>query len=56
MLHDKGQLSDEELAFTKRVALPGAHPDGVTGLCWEGEDSFLSAGSDGCIRRWTREG
>ena len=44
------------MAFTKRVALPGAHPDGVTGLCWEGEDSFLSAGSDGCIRRWTREG
>jgi WD40 repeat protein len=43
------------MAFTKRVALPGAHANGVTGICWESEDSFLSAGSDGCIRRWARE-
>ncbi|WWC87902.1 uncharacterized protein L201_002802 [Kwoniella dendrophila CBS 6074] len=37
----------------KNIAIKNAHPGGVTGVSWLGDDKIITAGSDGIVRTWT---
>ncbi|WRT65714.1 uncharacterized protein IL334_002662 [Kwoniella shivajii] len=39
--------------IAKNVAIKNAHPGGVTGVSWIGDDKLITAGSDGIVRTWT---
>lgn len=38
---------------SKVLKFPLAHQNGVTGLAWLGEDSFVSTGMDGAVKAWS---
>ncbi|KAK6907373.1 hypothetical protein I203_101367 [Kwoniella mangroviensis CBS 8507] len=36
----------------KNIAIKNAHPGGVTGVSWLGDEKLITAGSDGIVRTW----
>ncbi|WVQ93436.1 hypothetical protein IAU59_000510 [Kwoniella sp. CBS 9459] len=37
----------------KNVPIKNAHPGGVSGVSWLGNEKIISTGADGCVRTWT---
>ncbi|WWC68604.1 uncharacterized protein I206_102534 [Kwoniella pini CBS 10737] len=37
----------------KNIAIKNAHPGGVTGVSWLGDDKIITSGSDGIVRTWS---